>query len=73
LRSRASYSWPRNRAVQGPILIHSNFNLINELLSLFGGKPVMAHMVQSGQLTLEDVKEAEQELRRLAKRERKAK
>lgn len=47
--------------------------LINELLSLFGGKPVMAHMVQSGQLTLEDVKEAEQELRRLAKRERKAK
>jgi BlaI family transcriptional regulator, penicillinase repressor len=44
--------------------------MIDELLSLFGGKPVMSHMVKSGQLTLEDVKEAEQELRRLARRER---
>src|SRR5438132_7620244 len=35
--------------------------LIDELLSLFGSKPVMAHMVKTGQLTLEDVKEAEQE------------
>jgi predicted transcriptional regulator len=40
--------------------------LIDELLSLFGSKPVMAHMVKSGRLTLEDVKEAEQELRKLA-------
>src|SRR4051812_4935200 len=31
--------------------------LINELLNLFGSKPVMAHMVKSGQLTLQDVKE----------------
>ncbi|HEY2382365.1 MAG TPA: BlaI/MecI/CopY family transcriptional regulator [Terriglobia bacterium] len=44
--------------------------MIDELLNLFGGKPVMAHMVKSGQLTLEDVKEAEQELRRLAKKEK---
>ena len=44
--------------------------LIDELLSLFGSKPVMAHMVKTGQLTLEDVKEAEEELRRLAKKER---
>ena len=44
--------------------------LIAELLSLFGGKPVMAHMVKSGHLTLEDVKEAEQELRRLAAKEK---
>jgi predicted transcriptional regulator len=44
--------------------------MIDELLSLFGGKPVMSHMVKSGQLTLEDVKDAEQELRRLARRER---
>jgi len=43
--------------------------LIEELLSLFGSKPVMAHMVQAGHLTLEDVKEAEQELRKLARRE----
>src|SRR5438093_6341385 len=32
--------------------------LIDELLGLFGGrtKPVMAHLVESGKLTLEDVK-----------------
>ena len=45
--------------------------LIDELLGLFGSKPVMAHMVRTGQLTLEDIKEAEQELRKLARRERK--
>src|SRR5215467_8441763 len=39
--------------------------LIEELLSLFGSKPVMAHMVKTGRLTLEDVKEAEEEIRRL--------
>ena len=46
--------------------------LIDELLSLFGGrtKPVMAHLVNSGKLTLEDVKEAEQALRKLAKKEK---
>jgi hypothetical protein len=44
--------------------------LIDELLSLFGSKPVMAHMVKTGQLTLQDVKDAEEELRKLAKKER---
>ena len=44
--------------------------IIDELLSLFGSKPVMAHMVKAGHLTLEDVKEAEQELRRLAGKEK---
>ncbi len=44
--------------------------LIGELLSLFGGKPVMAHMVKTGHLTLDDVKEAEQELRKLARKEK---
>ena len=45
--------------------------LIDELLGLFGGRtqPVMAHLIESGRLTLEDVKEAEQTLRRLAKKE----
>ena len=43
--------------------------LIGDLLRLFGGKPVMAHMVKMGHLTLEDVKEAERELRRLAEKE----
>jgi BlaI family penicillinase repressor len=42
--------------------------LIDELLSLFGGgaKPVVAHLIESGQLTLDDVKEAEKEFRKLA-------
>ena len=46
--------------------------LIDELLSLIGGgtKPVMAHLVNSGKLTLDDVKEAEQALRKLAKKEK---
>jgi BlaI family penicillinase repressor len=41
--------------------------LIDELLSLFGGRtqPIMAHLVESGKLTLDDVKEAEQALHRL--------
>ena len=43
--------------------------LIDELLALLGGraKPVMAHFVKSGKLTLKDVKEAEKMLRELAK------
>ena len=44
--------------------------LIDELLSFFGGRtqPVMAHLIESGKLTLEDVKEAEQTLRQLARK-----
>jgi BlaI family transcriptional regulator, penicillinase repressor len=40
--------------------------LIDELLAIFGGRAqlVMAHFVESGELTLEDVKEAEETLRR---------
>jgi BlaI family transcriptional regulator, penicillinase repressor len=43
--------------------------LIDEFLAIFGGqsKPVMAHLIESGKLTLEDVKEAEKALRRIAK------
>ncbi len=43
--------------------------LIDDLLALFGGrtKPVMAHLVESGKLSLEDVKEAEQAIRRLVR------
>jgi BlaI family transcriptional regulator, penicillinase repressor len=42
--------------------------LIDDLLALFGGhtQPVMAHLIESGKLTLEDVKEAEKILRKLA-------
>ena len=41
--------------------------LIDELLDFFGGRsqPVVAHLIESGSLTLDDVKEAEQTLRRL--------
>jgi BlaI family transcriptional regulator, penicillinase repressor len=46
--------------------------VIDELLALFKGrgKPVMAHLIESGSLSLEDVKEAERELRRLARKEK---
>ena len=45
--------------------------LIDELLTLFGGstQPVMAHLIESGKLTLADVKEAERTLRNLAKQD----
>ncbi|HEY6252162.1 MAG TPA: BlaI/MecI/CopY family transcriptional regulator [Candidatus Angelobacter sp.] len=45
--------------------------LIDDLLALFGGRtqPVMAHLIESGKLTLEDVKEAEKTLRRLEKKD----
>lgn len=44
--------------------------LVDELMSLFGGRtqPVMAHLIESGNLTLADIKEAEQTLRRLEKK-----
>jgi len=43
--------------------------LMDDALALFGGqtKPVMAHLVESGRLTLEDLKEAEEAIRKLAK------
>ena len=46
--------------------------LIDDLLALLGGRtqPVMAHLVQSGKLTLQDVREAEVELMRLARKEK---
>ena len=41
--------------------------LFDDLLALFGGRsqPVMAHLIESGKLTLADVKEAEKTLRKL--------
>ena len=45
--------------------------LIDDLLSLFGGRtqPVMAHLIESGRLTLNDVREAERALETLTKKE----
>lgn len=47
--------------------------LIDDLLALFGGRtqPVMAHLIESGRLTLADVKEAEKTLRKLEAKEKK--
>lgn len=46
--------------------------LIDDLLSLFGGRtqPVMAHLIESGRLTLDDVKEAERTLRQLERKDK---
>lgn len=47
-------------------------SLIDDLLSLFGGRtqPVMAHLIESGRLSLDDVREAEKTLRRISKEDK---
>jgi BlaI family penicillinase repressor len=49
----------------------AQLRLIDELLALFGGgaKLVMAHLVESGKLTLDDVKEAEKSLRKSSRKD----
>ena len=44
-------------------------SLIDNLLGLFGGapQPVMAHLIESGKLTIEDLKEAQKILRKHAR------
>jgi BlaI family penicillinase repressor len=46
--------------------------LVDELLNVLGGQPqpVMAHLVESGKLTLADVQEAEKALRKLSRKEK---
>ena len=46
--------------------------VIDELLVLLGGrgKLVMAHLVEAGEITLEDVKEAEKALRKASRKEK---
>ncbi|HEY3742743.1 MAG TPA: BlaI/MecI/CopY family transcriptional regulator [Bryobacteraceae bacterium] len=46
--------------------------LIDSLLALLGGrgKLVMAHLVESGELTLDDVKEAEKALRKTSRKDK---
>jgi BlaI family penicillinase repressor len=46
--------------------------LIDDLLALFGGRsqPVMARLIESGKLTLADVKEAEKTLRKLERKDK---
>jgi BlaI family penicillinase repressor len=47
-------------------------SIVDELLRVFGGRPqpVMAHLIEAGKLTLDDLREAERTLKRLAARER---
>lgn len=46
--------------------------LVDDLLALFGGRtqPVMAHLIESGKLTMADIKEAEKTLRQLEREEK---
>jgi BlaI family penicillinase repressor len=46
--------------------------LIDELLAIFGGRsmPIMAHLIDSGKLTPQDVKEAEKLLQKLSAKEK---
>ena len=45
--------------------------LVDDFLGLFGGtQPVMAHLIETGKLTLDDVREAEKLLRDMAKKDK---
>jgi len=46
--------------------------LVDDLVALFGGRtqPVMARLIESGRLTLQDVKEAEKILRKLERKDK---
>jgi BlaI family transcriptional regulator, penicillinase repressor len=46
--------------------------LVDDLLALFGGRsqPVMAHLIEAGKLSLEDVQEAEKLVRAAAKKDK---
>ena len=45
--------------------------IIDELLALFGGRaqPLMSHLIESGQVTLDDINEARRTLRELSEKE----
>jgi predicted transcriptional regulator len=49
--------------------IHRRY--IDELLGVFGGRaqPLVSHLIESGQLSLEDIDEARKTLRALSKKE----
>jgi predicted transcriptional regulator len=48
--------------------------LVDEFLALFGGRTrmVMSHLIGSGRLSLADIKEAEQEIRSLSRKDKKS-
>ena len=56
-------------AVSSKQAVHRRY--IDELLSIFGGRaqPLVSHLIESGQLSLEDIDEARKTLRELSKKE----
>jgi predicted transcriptional regulator len=48
--------------------------MIDDLVGMFGGKPlpIVSHLIESGKLTPEDVREARKALRKLSKKEESA-
>jgi predicted transcriptional regulator len=46
---------------------------VDDLLAIFGGRsqPVMAHLIESGKLTIEDIREAEKTIKKLSSKEKK--
>jgi len=48
--------------------------MIDDLLAVFGGRsqPVMAHLIETGKLSLEDVKDAEKLVRELSRKEKRS-
>jgi predicted transcriptional regulator len=52
--------------------ISAQHRMIDELVALFGGKPLplMAHLIESGRLTTEEVREAQKALRNLARKDK---
>jgi BlaI family penicillinase repressor len=46
--------------------------MIDDLVALFGGKPlpIMAHLIESGKLTPDEVREAQKALRNLARKDK---
>jgi BlaI family penicillinase repressor len=47
--------------------------LIDDFLAVFGGEaqPIMTHLIEAGKLTLEDVEDAEKQIREFSKKDRK--
>ena len=63
-----------NASVFEPVVSRSavQHRLIDELLGLFGGRalPIVSHLIDSGKLTREEVKEAQKALREAVKKEK---
>jgi BlaI family penicillinase repressor len=58
-------------AKRRPAYTTAQRNLIDELLGLFGGRvqPLMSHLIESGQLTLDDIEKARAALRSSTEKE----